>query len=488
MEAAFQSQLQPPQSATPQSHETGAAAEQNFHNGNHTALSVIGTLLGAALALRFWMLHKFFEVNGDAEIYGGIAKNLLLHGRYALTGAGNEIYPTLIRLPGYPYFLALCFRCFGMENYWAVAVVQIVLEIAGCLLLADTARKIAPARYARRAGWATLALACLCPFTASYTALPLTETPTLFCIALALWTAERFGHHPEWKTALGFTASITFAALLRPDGALVGVALAAAMLSTTKALKPQKLAKMAAISLLLAILPFALWGARNRLVFHVFQPLAPRYATEPGESINPGWIRWIQSWCLDFNCTSQVYWAVPGEALKLSALPPMAFDSSAQREETTRLAEEYNSGTRQLTPQIDERFAQLAEEREQSHPWRTRLWLPVGRMISMWLRPRIENLPIDPDWRNYPRHHSETVFSWFYAGLNAVLLLLALGGLLLKPRLWWAMLLYAALRSLLLLTVEAPEARYTLECFPMIFVLAGVFLAYLCEHRSACGS
>ncbi len=30
--------------------------------------------------------------------------------------------------------------------------------------------------------------------------------------------------------------------------------------------------------------------------------------------------------------------------------------------------------------------------------------------------------------------------------------------------------------SALLLTVEAPEARYTLECFPMLFVLGGVAL------------
>jgi hypothetical protein len=27
---------------------------------------------------------------------------------------------------------------------------------------------------------------------------------------------------------------------------------------------------------------------------------------------------------------------------------------------------------------------------------------------------------------------------------------------------------------LLLMTIEAPEARYTLECFPMVFALAGV--------------
>jgi hypothetical protein len=29
---------------------------------------------------------------------------------------------------------------------------------------------------------------------------------------------------------------------------------------------------------------------------------------------------------------------------------------------------------------------------------------------------------------------------------------------------------------MLLLTVEAPEARYTLECFPILFVLGGVAL------------
>ena len=42
--------------------------------------------LAAGLALRLWMLKQFFQVNGDSLIYGGLAKNLLLHGRYALTG------------------------------------------------------------------------------------------------------------------------------------------------------------------------------------------------------------------------------------------------------------------------------------------------------------------------------------------------------------------------------------------------------------------
>jgi hypothetical protein len=94
----------------------------------------------------------------------------------------------------------------------------------------------------------------------------------------------------------------------------------------------------------------------------------------------------------------------------------------------------------------------------------------------MWLRPRVENLPVDFDWWVYAHHRAETRFSWSYAALNALYLLLALAGLCLRPRLWRAMLAYMLLRSALLLTVEAPEARYTLECFPMLFALGGVGL------------
>ncbi len=41
------------------------------------------------------------------------------------------------------------------------------------------------------------------------------------------------------------------------------------------------------------------------------------------------------------------------------------------------------------------------------------------------------------------------------------------------------MLLYFVLRCALLATVEAPETRYTIEFFPMIFVLGGVAISTL---------
>ena len=89
----------------------------------------------------------------------------------------------------------------------------------------------------------------------------------------------------------------------------------------------------------------------------------------------------------------------------------------------------------EITPEIDARFGRLAEERIAAHPLRYYVWLPLGRVADMWLRPRVENLPIDLDWWVYAHHHKETEFSWAYAGLNAVYLLLGIAGLCLRPRL-----------------------------------------------------
>lgn len=460
--------------------------------------------LAAGLALRLWFLERLFEASGDSLVYGALAKNLLLHGRYALTGGNGALLPTLIRLPGYPLFLALSFRLFGIENYFASGCIQIALDLATCLLLAGFVRRIAPAPIQSAAALATLWLAVLCPFTASYASAPLTETPSVFMLALAMWAVARFHHRAGWSNALLFTFAVTAAALLRPDGALAAVAFAPAMViglnrssagepasrSTSAALSPRqfskpsqkndaqptRLARMALACILLALAPFAAWTWRNWQVFHVFQPLAPRSATDPGEESYPGWDRWVKTWCLDFASTYQIYWTVPDKPLDIAELPARAFDSPAQRAETAALADSYNDAG-DLTPPIDAGFARLAQQRIAAHPLRYYLWLPLGRVADMWLRPRVENLPIDIDWWVYAHHNAETEFSWAWAGLNALYLLLAAVGLWLRPRFWWALLAYMLLRSALLLTITAPEARYTLECFPMIFALGGVAVA-----------
>ena len=436
--------------------------------------------LAAGGVLRAWMLGKFFEANGDTLVYGGIAKNLLVHGRYALTLNSGQTFPTLIRLPGYPLFLAACFRLFGIDNYGAVAWVQIALALVGCLLLADFARRIAPEPIKTGASQGALWLAALCPFTAVYDATPLTEGPTLFVLSLALWAAVRFREKPGGAPALWFTFAVTYAALLRPDGPLVAVALAPAMVVGAHAAGAGRRARrIAMVCGLLAVTPFAAWTWRNWEVFHVFEPLVPASATDPGDPVYPGWERWVKTWCLDFVSTYQVYWNVPGDELDLNALPDRAFDSTQQRDETAKIFAAYDDNGYNLTPQLDAEFAKLAQERIAAHPLRYYVGLPLGRVVDMWLRPRVENLNIDLDWWVYRHHYSETRFSWFYAALNAFYILLGVAGLCLRPRMWPWMLLYMALRSAMLLTIGAPEARYTLECFPMLCALGGVAIARL---------
>jgi len=432
--------------------------------------------LAAGAWLRLWMVKAIPQVSGDTLLYGGLAKNILLYGRYAHSDASGVLHETLLRLPGYPLFLALCFRLFGMENYDAAVYLQIGLELTGCLLLAGFVRRIAPEGMKTGAAMAALWLGALCPFTAAYAVAPLTETVTLFCIALALWAAARFQDEADWASALWFTFAVTFAAMLRPDGALVALALGPALLVGLKgsAVSVKKVARMAAVCMLLAVLPFGIWTARNWRVFHVFQPLAPRYATDPGEPENRGWQRWVKSWCLDFVSTYDIYWNVPDGPFDLSKLPARAFDSPAQRAETEALKQAYDDNGQDVSPEIDAAFARLAEERVEAHPLRYYVELPVGRMADMWLRPRVENLNIDLDWWVYAHHNDETRFSWAYAGLNALYLLLAVAGLCFKPRMGGWMVLYMVLRSGLLMTIEAPEARYTLECFPMVFALGGI--------------
>jgi len=442
--------------------------------------------LGAGLALRLWMLRKLFDVNGDMLVYGDLARNLLLHGQYALTPSGGDLYSTLIRLPGYPLFLAACFKVFGMENYYAAACVQIALDLLGCLLVAGFVWRIVPAPASRGAALTALWLAALCPFTASYSLALLAEAPTLLMLALAMWAMARFQDDPRWVNALCFTFAVSCATLLRPDGVLGAVAFAPFLglgrMQRENAIPLRKLVRMAVVCVLLALAPFAVWTVRNWRVFHVFEPLAPRLANDPGETPHPGWERWIKSWCLDFNSTYDIYWNVPGDRLDVSKLPSRTFDTPAQYAETVALAENYNSHGMVLTPAIDASFERLAEERIAAHPLRYYLWLPLGRVADMWVRPRIENLPIDLDWWVYEHHEAETEFSWAYVGLNALYLLLAIAGLCLRPRFWGALLAYMLLRCALLWTVEAPETRYTLECFPMLFALGGIALWRLLDR------
>jgi 4-amino-4-deoxy-L-arabinose transferase-like glycosyltransferase len=438
--------------------------------------------LGFGLLLRLWFLHKDPTLNGDSQVYGAIAQNLLAHGVYGYhVGVHGSVAPTLIRLPGYPLFLAACFAVFGVGHYYPVLLLQAAIDLFGCVLLARLAGRL----WSERAASWTLWLASLCPFTASYTAAALTETLELFTTTAALYCLARglrlgatdraHGLKPRWLA--GAAAAWIGAVLLRPDGALLGIVLCPAIaLYGIKRPFARRAWRIAAFTALASLLAFVPWTLRNLHTFHVFQPLAPRYATDPGEPTNPGFEQWTKSICADLTCTSDVYWQAGDGPIELNSLPSRAFDSPAHRAQTANLLADYNRTTT-ITPELDQRFGGLAKERIHDHPIGYFVGLPLLRLSDMWFRPRVEFFNIDLRWWNYADQGSDTVLAYALGAINLGYIVLAILGAVRRPPLLWVFAVFTVLRCGLLLTIEAPETRYTLEWYPMLIFLAGIALA-----------
>ena len=464
-----------------------------------------GAALVAGLLLRLWFVNHMTRIDGDSLMYGDIARNWLQHGVYGFTESGHkpgsiEIRPTLIRLPGYPLFLAACFRLFGMEDYRAVVYVQAAVDLGTCWLVSALAGRL----FGSRAMLPVLWLAALCPFTANYVATPLTETLVLTSIALAFygfvrWQDAGIGiNRWLWVVAAALASSI----LLRPEQGLLAAAVLPAMFCRCRVARVGDGLRMALPSLaaaLCVLLPLLPWTMRNWQTFHVFQPLTPRYANDPGELPPVGFGRWYRTWAIDFASTVEVYWSYSGERIDMEDLPARALGHSQELEaRTVALIEDYNATTGVTTsvvPAIDARFDALAHERIHAHPILYYAGLPGTRLLDMILRPRTEMMDIPLAWWQWKEHRARTAFATSYAVLNLAYIGLGVAGFYIwKGRSWslcsptpasslafrelvYAMAASLILRSALLLTLDNSEPRYTLEFFPVLFVWAGALFA-----------
>jgi hypothetical protein len=433
-----------------------------------------------AFALRLIFYFRFPHVAGDSLIYADIAKNWLDHGIFGLTHA-EGIRPTWIRLPGYPAFLALCFKLFGYEHYHAVLLVQIVIDVAGCFVIADLARRTVSPRAAQFA----FALAALCPFTANYTVAPLAETLSIFFAAVALDGAVAGfmaieGGSAAWKAWLICGMALSAGIQLRPDGGILLGAIGLFLLWRMGTQPGQRVRLLGAGSLLLtmAIVPIVPWTLRNWREFHRFEPLAPRYASDPDEFVPTGFDRWMRTWIVDYVSTEEVYWQVPGADVDLALLPSRAFDSDQEQQQTQALFQDY-ARSHFVGEELNQRFDQLGRARIRRNPGRYYLWLPALRIADMWLRPRTEMLPLNSRWWEYADDTRSCILATLWGGLNLLFLMAAVMGALRRPRPSYLamMLLFVLLRSAFLGTLENPEPRYTLECYPVVLLLAGAWIS-----------
>jgi Dolichyl-phosphate-mannose-protein mannosyltransferase len=447
----------------------------------------------AALALRLLLAWRFPAVVDDSRLYADIADNWWQHGVYGITNSG-KIVPTLSRLPGYPAFLTAIFAVFGRDNFKVVLLVQIVFDVGTCFLVADMARRLLSGRAAQ----AAFLLTALCPFLANYAAAALTETLEIFFTALALDLALRGLGIGEVSNAGNITwlacgLSVGAGILLRPDGgillAAIGAYLFRLLLRRPRAhaaenklfrLLPRDVVLAGILLASGALAPLIPWTLRNLHTLHKFQPLAPRYATDSDEFVMPGFNRWVKTWIVDYVSVQEIYWPVPGSEIDSARLPSRAFDSLQQRDETRQIFALYNQD-HDMTPELDARFGEVALQRIRAASLRYYVRLPFLRIADMWLRPRTELFPSDPRWWEFNDDRRWLTVSLVFGAINLVYVVMFLLGLVRSRAIFGIGLfvIFLLLRSAFLGSLENPEPRYTLECYPAVIVLASALF-----HRS----
>ena len=465
---------------------------------------IVAVLAGACLRLFF--VVKFPAGSGDTIIYDQLASNWLSHASYAMDVAGQPL-PVDIRMPGYPAFLAIIYVLSGRSGESArrsVMLAQVVIDLGTCVLVACLASLLGvlciKRANRRRAFLAGLWLAALCPFTANYVAVPLTETWAIFfttlatllfvkliaqasCIASGGQLAE--GARSFWILAAAAGFVVGLGTLFRPETPLLFI-VAIPVLLFVFARRGELHRVVLAVTVLFfsAAIPLVPWTIRNAITFHEFQPLTPKNTNLPGELVPNGFMAWERTWLYRVRDCYLVPWKLNEEAIRLEDIPSAAFDTPEERDRVAVVLETYNDDLT-LTAEQDAAFAQLARERTARHPLRTYLWIPLRRAVRTWFTPRIELLPVSGNvfplsymWQEDPVDQRITVLLFF---LNIVYVGLGMAGVFylwkfpqVRPVVAF-FLLFLLIRTAFLTTLETVEPRYVLVCFPMLIVLATPF-------------
>jgi hypothetical protein len=460
----------------------------------------------AALALRLMFVHWFPTTTDDSATYLQLANNWVDHHVYGLSQNG-QIIPTDLRTPGYPAFLAgvtLLFR----RSMQVILLSQAVLDVITCILTAALAAALASAGTRRRVWIIALWLAATCPFVANYSAVVLTEvvvtflaTAALACFAFGLVQKParlglRIGGHWNWPFAFALFGSLLTGAatLVRPEMPLLFAAAALVFgIRAWSALGGRKSILFVAAMAGAFLLPLLAWAARNAISLDKLQFLAPRYATFPGEYAPVGYYAWTGTWLERYRDVYFTVWQIGENRMDVNDLPAIAFDSLEEKARVANLIAQYNDSPElDVSPELDGQFAEIARERTRRHPLRTYVRVPFERALTIWFTPRTELLPIDgkfwPLRDQWEDSHADVLVTGGFAVLGYVYVALAIGGVCLAWRMdresgatvppfgsnLWGLglvLAYFLIRTAFLTTVEAPEPRYVVSCYPGVLAL-----------------
>jgi hypothetical protein len=447
--------------------------------------------LAAGLGLRLYFICYFPFFSGDTAYYEELARNWLYHGVYGFYSYG-QLFPSDLRAPGYPAFLVMIYFVAGMSRT-AVMLAQAFVDLTTCILAAGIAARLAAdASEEDRSRVAALALwlAVLCPFTANYAAVPLTEvlatffttlsillllSPAAVRIDLLLSKSDLFRAVRIWFLA-GF--AIGLGTLVRPETPLLLLAVLVVLwLRFRPSANWGRLAVATLWMMVGVLLPLAPWAARNAASLGRVQFLAPRYAETYGDVLPTGFYAWTKTWMFRFRDAYLFTWKLPTHPIELKDLPAYATDSPEELARVASLLERYNRMPG-MTRSLDLEFAELARERTSRHPFRTYIWIPIERAAAMWFTPRIALLPYSgrlwPLKESLRSNSTDLEVTLGFAVLNAIYIGMALAAGWTWRTTMGIQLIFAfiLIRTAFLTQLQTCEPRYVLECFPALLAVS----------------
>jgi hypothetical protein len=447
--------------------------------------------LVAGLGLRLYFVWHFPFYSGDTVYYEELARNWLYHGVYGLYSHG-QLFPSDLRAPGYPAFLAMVYSVAGTGRI-AVMVAQAILDLLTCVLAAGIAARLAAgASDVDRGHVAALALwlAALCPFTANYAAVPLTEVLATFFTTVAIFlllspAAVRIDLLQS-RSDLLRTVRIWFFAgvviglgtMVRPETPLLLLAVLALLWLRFRHFMNWGRLTVATLWMMAGLLlPLTPWAARNAVSLGRVQFLAPRYAETYGDVLPTGFYAWTKTWMFRFRDAYLFTWKLPNQPIELKDLPAYATDSAEERARVASLLDRYNR-LPGMSRSIDHEFAKLARERSRHHPVRTYVWIPFERAAAMWFTPRITLLPYSgrlwPLADSYESNSTDFEVTLGFAALNVVYVAIALAaGWSWRRTLGVQLILaFVFVRTAFFTQLQTCEPRYVLECFPALLAVS----------------
>jgi hypothetical protein len=446
---------------------------------------VVVMMLGAGGYVRGRVIDHWAFAGSDSYRYLELGHELVRSGRFALAPPPQPL--EWYRRPLYPLFAVLAAggapaTMSGGDGWRRIELAQCVLDLLGTgLLVFFAARRIS----GRLGGLVALALAMFYPPSVLYVAAALTESLsmllTIAAVAPLFWADTR----PRVAFVLG-GIGVALAALLRPDGPILAIAMLPALAGVVGWRRRAELAGWALGAFLLV---FGFWPARNLVQFgklHLSDGMVDRLGHDVPNYL--GFWRWIQTWAPDSRAAGY-----PQSCFYDSHCPATlelydreeAFEApgTSVAEERARVRELLQLRQKEgISPRVSDGFMALARARRQRHPWRVTIGLPASRAWALWTSPQDELLQ-NPNWWPWRQlaphvipHFRMLAKRLFWATVVALGLLLALRR---TRRAALTLALPLVARTAVLAWTAFSLPRYLACAMPLTFVAIGAGTAVL---------